>query len=277
MDFKKFWKESLGGFILKHLLLAAGMLLVLSWGILYLIDIYTQHGKTEHVPDLRGMYVEEAQLMLSNHSLYTEIIDSVYVKDKKLGTIIEQIPAANSNVKRNRPVYIIVNSRQLRRVPLPEVNDVSYRQADAMLRAIGIHVSNVVYTPSEYKDLVIDVTYGGQSIAPGYRIPEGSYVSLVVGSGTPGEDILVPLLKSLALEDARQQVLTDSMVIGAIDYDVPPRGNEASYFVYRQRPAAGKMVPAGTRIDIWLTRDKAMLEKTFEEDKKDSQTDEQFF
>lgn len=277
MDFKKFWAESLGGFILKRILLATVILVALSWITLFLVDIYTQHGETEKVPDLRGMYMEEAEIMLKNHSLYAQIIDSVYVKDKKLGTIIEQIPAANSNVKRDRPVYLIINSRQVHRTPLPEINDISYRQADAMLRAIGINVSNVEYTPSEYKDLVIDVKYGGRSISAGYRIPEGSYVTLVVGSGLGGEDILVPSLKGTTIEDARQQAIAASMVIGAIDFDIAPHGNEDAYIIYRQRPAAGKLVPAGTRIDVWLSKDKTMLDKTFEEDETSGEGEEEFF
>ncbi|MBP6611476.1 MAG: hypothetical protein KA206_10365 [Paludibacter sp.] len=68
MDFKKFWSESLGGFILKRILLATAILVALSWITLYLVDIYTQHGHTETVPDLKGMYMEEAELMLKNHS-----------------------------------------------------------------------------------------------------------------------------------------------------------------------------------------------------------------
>jgi beta-lactam-binding protein with PASTA domain len=134
----------------------------------------------------------------------------------------------------------------------------------------------VEYTPSEYKDLVIDVKYGGRSISPGYRIPEGSYVTLVVGSGLGGEDILVPVLKGTSLEDAKQLAIEATVVIGAIDFDIAPRGNEDAYIVYRQRPAAGKLVPAGTRIDIWLSKDKEMLNKTFEEDETGKE-EEEFF
>lgn len=276
MDFKKFWSESLGGFILKRILLATVILVTISWITLYLTDIYTQHGQTEKVPDLSGMYMEEVEIMLKNHNLFAEIIDSVYVRNKKLGTVIQQTPAAGSNIKSNRPVYIIINSRQVRQTPLPEINDISYRQADAMLRSIGINVSNVEYTPSEYKDLVIDIKYGGRSISPGYRIPEGSYVTLVVGNGLGSEDILVPTLKGKSLEAAKQLALESTVVIGAIDFDIVPHGNENDYIIYRQKPAADKLVPAGTRIDIWLSKDKEMLNQTFEEDEENKE-EEEFF
>ncbi len=277
MDFKKFWKESFGGFVLKRILLAIIIFVALVWLTLIGVDFYTHHGESEIVPDLRGLYVEEADLLLTNHGLYPQVIDSVFVKDKKLGTIIEQIPAVNSTIKRNRPIYLIINSRQVRKVPMPDVNDVSYRQADAMLKAIGLSVSSVEYSPSEYKDLVIAVKYRGQNIPAGTRVPEGSSLVLVVGSGLGGESSLVPTLKGLALEEAREEALAGSMVIGAIDYDVEPNENENEYIIYRQRPAAGRSVPAGTRIDVWLSKDKSMLNKTFEDEEEQVETDEEFF
>lgn len=277
MDFKKFWKESIGGFVLKRILLAIIIFVALVWLTLIGVDFYTHHGESEIVPDLRGLYVEEADLLLTNHGLYPQVIDSVFVRDKKLGTIIEQIPPVNSTVKRNRPIYLIINSRQVRKVPMPDVNDVSYRQADAMLKAIGLSVSSVEYSPSEYKDLVIAVKYRGQNIPAGARVPEGSSLVLVVGSGLGGESSLVPNLKGLALEEAREEALADSMVIGAIDYDVEPNENENEYIIYRQRPAAGRSVPAGTRIDVWLSKDKSMLNKTFEDEEEQVEPDEEFF
>lgn len=277
MDFKKFWSESLGGFILKRILLATAILVALSWITLYLVDIYTQHGHTETVPDLKGMYMEEAELMLKNHSLYAQVIDSVYVRNKKPGTIIDQSPAPNEQIKSNRPVYIVINSRQMRKTALPEIYDISYRQADAMLKSQGINVDNVQYTPSEYKDLVIDVKYEGRSITAGYRIPEGSYVTLVVGSGEAAQDTIVPSLKGMGIEEARTQAIEATMILGSMDFDIAPRGRESEYIIYRQRPAAGQTLPAGTRIDIWLSKDKSMLNKVFEEDKKENDTEEDFF
>ena len=278
MDLKDFWKNSLGGFILKRLLLAIVIFVALAWVTIALIDVYTHHGESETVPDLRGLYVEEADLLLNNHGLYSVVIDSVFVRDKKLGTIIEQIPAYNSTVKRNRPIYLIINSRQVRQIPVPDVNDVSFRQADAMLKSIGLNVSSVEYSPSEYKDLVIAIKYRGRNISSGMRVPEGSSLVLVVGSGLGGEELPVPGIKGMSLEAGTEEALNGSMVIGAVEYDVEPSGNEDKYVIYRQRPAEGKSVPAGTRIDVWLSKDKSMLNKVFEEDEAvDKQENEEFF
>lgn len=276
MDFKKFWKETFGGFVLKNVLIAISIFVVLFWISLIAVDFYTHHGESEVIPDLRGSYVEEAEVMLAKHGLYPQVIDSVYIRGKKLGTIIEQIPPANSTVKRNRPIYLIINSSQVRHVPLPDVSDVSYRQADAMLKSIGLNVASVEYAPSEYKDLVSDVKYRGRSILPGPRVPEGSSLVLVVGSGL-GEGSVVPAIKGLGLEEASTEVTTAMFIIGAVNYDVPPSGNETDYVIYRQRPAAGSLLPAGSRIDIYLSKDKSRMNEIFEEDVKSDETEEQFF
>jgi len=279
MDIKKFWKETIGGFILKNLLLAIGIVVALSWGVLIGIDYYTHHGESETIPDLRGLNVEEAEVLLSKKGLYTQIIDSVYVRGKKLGTIIDQIPAPNSNVKSNRPIYLVINSRKVRQVTLPEINDVSFRQADAMLKSVGLSYSSVEYAPSEYKDLVIDVKFHGRSVVPGTRVPEGSSVVLVVGNGLGASDSVmsVPSIKGLKLEEARQRIQSASFVMGAVEFDVPTSGDEDKYVIYRQRPAAGSSLPVGTRIDVYLSKDRSRTNETFEEDKKKEDTDEQFF
>jgi beta-lactam-binding protein with PASTA domain len=277
MDIKKFWKETFGGFILKNVLIAIGIVVVLAWIALISVDFYTHHGESVVIPDLRGSYVDDAEVLLAKNGLYPQVIDSVYVRGKKLGCIIDQIPPANSSVKRNRPVYLIINSRKVRQVTIPEINDVSYRQADAMLQSIGLSVSNVEYSPSEYKDLVSDVKYHGRSVLPGTRIPEGSSVVLVVGNGLGNTQVTVPALKSLNLDDARQEVISASLTVGAVLYDVPTSGDEADYIIYRQRPEAGKSIPSGSRIDIYLSKDKSRVNEVFKEEKKQDETDEQFF
>lgn len=277
MDIKKFWKETFGGFVLKNVLISIAIIVALTWIALIAMDFYTHHGDYEVVPDLRGSYVEEAEIILAKQGLFVQIIDSVYVRNKKLGTIIDQIPAPNSNVKNNRAIYLIINSRQVRQVTLPDVSDVSYRQADAMLQSIGLVIGSVEYSPSDYKDLVLEVKYRGRIVLAGSRIPEGSTVVLVVGNGLGAAQAVVPVLKGLAMEQANEAITAAQLNIGAVEYDVPPTGNEADYIIYRQRPSAGSSISAGATIDIYLTKDKARVNEVFEEDTKPAEKEEVFF
>src|SRR5665647_3519447 len=218
MDIKRFWKETFAGFVLKNVLIAISIVVALTWIALICMDYYTHHGDYQVVPDLRGSYVEEAEQILAKQGLFVKVIDSVYVRNKKLGTIIDQIPAPNSNVKNNRAIYLIINSRQVRQVTLPDVSDVSYRQADAMLQSIGLVIGSVEYAPSDYKDLVMKVKYNDRSILAGTRIPEGSSVVLVVGNGLGAAASVVPAIKGLGMEDATAGILSAQLVVGAVEY-----------------------------------------------------------
>lgn len=265
MNFKTFWNESFAGFILRRIILAFLIVVVLSWITLLIIDQYTHLGESIPVPDLRGMYEEEAAGILSSQDLYVQVIDSVYNKNKPLGTIIDQIPAAGSPVKKNRSIFLILNKRQSKTVPMPEVNDISFRQADALLRSLGLRVAHVQYRPSEFRDLVIDVSYNGRHIEPGTRLPEGAALVLVVGSGVGDADSSVPFLLGTTLSGARNDALASSYIIGAVNYDEPPVNNESDYRVYRQVPAPGENQAEGTRINLWLTKDKYLIEHALQQ------------
>jgi beta-lactam-binding protein with PASTA domain len=277
MDVKRFLKSSNIAFMLKNLLIAGVIFLLLAWLVLYFTDKYTNHGEFEVVPELKGLSVEEAAVILSEKGLYPQIIDSVYMRDKELGSIVEQVPNPAATIKRKRPVYLIINSRELRKIPIPDVYDVSYRQAEAMLKAVGLDVGNVEYIPSEYKNLVTDIKYRDKSIHPGTRLPEGEKIVLVVGRGLGEQAVDVPSLRGLNLESARIEILRANMAMGAINYDIPPTGNESEYIIYRQRPAVGNTAQLGSRVDIWLSTDISLLEKEFIDEERIRENDEEFF
>lgn len=258
MGIRSFWKESTLAFIFRRFLWAIIVVILITVFVLYSLNKYTKHGEAVIVPDLKGLYVEEAEKLLAKYDLHVEVIDSVYEKDKPLATILEQVPSSKSVVKKNRAIFIIVNKRQVKKVPLPEINDLSYRQALALLNSLGLNVSNVVYQPSEYKDLVIDVMIDSTSISPGTKLSDGTYVTLVVGSGLGSENSEIPSLYGMGVEEGRQLAVSSSFVIGARNTD-EVKYNNKKLSIYKQKPEAGEMLPTGTRIDIWLTDDEEIL------------------
>ena len=272
------WKKSFIVYIAKHIIAAIVILLIVGGIVLWWINGYTQHGKTEVLPDLRGLYVEEAEAILKKVELYPNVVDSMYVSGKPLGTILEQTPPSGSTVKRNRPVYLIINSCEVRQVPLPNVNDVSFRQADAMIKSVGLKVGSVQYVPSEYKNLVLSVNINGKPVEAGIRLPEGTAVTLVVGYGlAEGVNSTVPSLKGLTLEAARQVIAFSAFIVGAIEYDNASSGSVTDYFIYDQHPQKGTSLPQGSRVDIWLSKDSATLHENYQNPNRSKQTDDEEF
>ena len=256
-------------FALKNIVLAIIILFALGWLTLLLVDVYTRHNDTVIVPNVQGMYVEEAQSAMSKYKLGIQIVDSVYISGRALGSVVEQTPPAGSTVKPYRDIYLVINAKQVRQIPLPDIIEGSFRQADATLKSVGLSVGNVERQPSEYKDLVLAVKYKGVAINAGQRIPLGEAVTLVVGEGLGSADVAIPAIKGLPLDSARDVLLDAGFVIGSVNYDKPPEGNDAEYVIYRQKPIAGSTAEQGSRIDVWLSTDKSLLNKVFNEDENE--------
>ncbi len=250
IDWKKLLKSNTA-FVILNLLIAllVGLLLV---GCIFLwLNRHTHHGQEVEVPGICGMYLEEARMNLHTLGIDAEVIDSTYSRKVPLGTIVEQNPPAGAHVKKGRDIYVIINAKVQRSVPLPELRDISYRQAEATLKAIGINVTDIRYEPSEYRDLVLDVRQGGASLEAGTRLEEGSNVELVVGKGKGTQQTYVPDLKGKTLSQARRILLGSRLIVGAVNYD-EPSSTDSSY-IYMQTPRGGQWVLEGSHINLSLS------------------------
>lgn len=256
MDFKTFWRSSKAGFIVKNILIAIAVGIVALICLLSWLKRYTQHGIEVEVPEITGLYIEEARQQILSAGLQMDIIDSTYSNKVPLGTIVEQNPPAGSHSKPGRTIYVISNAKSVRQIPMPDLHDISYRQAEATLQSMNIHVKDRIYEPSEYKDLILDIRQNGQSLEAGQRIDEGSEVVLVIGRGKGTEKIAVPNLCGKSLQEARSLLLARYLTLGIYEFDVPPtEETESLYVVYKQEPTAGTIILEGSRVDLYLSTD----------------------
>lgn len=237
---------------------------------------YTQHGVEVTVPNVTGMQHVEAERCLADSSLQLVIIDSTFSNTVPLGTIVEQNPSEGSHAKKGRAVYAIINSSYLRQVEIPNLQDISYRQAQATLVAMGIKVGKIVYEPSEYRDIVLDLRYKGKSLVPGEKLSEGTAITMVVGRGKGTEKVKVPSLQGKHLAEARSQLVSVSrLTVGFVRYDETPDAENINNFViYQQSPTPGTMVREGTGVDVSLTLD---IEKAITTNISEDKEDDDFF
>ena len=138
-----------------NLLLAIVVTGVLVVGTLKWLDVYTRHNEAVVVPDVKGMTITESAEFFKNNQLRYNVIDSVYSKDVKPGAIVDLKPKAGSKVKEGRIVFVTVNAETSQMATIPEVEDLSFRQAYAILRARGFEQIEIEYVPGEYKDLAL--------------------------------------------------------------------------------------------------------------------------
>ena len=170
-------------------LLIALVLIASVFGFTYRwLDKYTKHGETISVPDLRGLSPEKVKDFLKDKHLRYEIVDSIYELKKRKGTVIEQDPLTDSKVKENRTIYLTVNAKMPPQVKMPNLMDVSYRQAEAILQTYGLKVGEVIYKPDLAKNAVLAQQYRGKEIKPETMIPKGAVIDLVLGDGLANDE-----------------------------------------------------------------------------------------
>lgn len=191
MGQKQSKKSIFGNSIIKNLLLIGLVSVVLLILTLLLLNVYTRHGQNVVVPKLEGLQIEEANIILKSKGLHAEIVDSIYQRDAVPGSIIDQTPKPNNKVKEGRAIYITIYSKDPQQVAIPGLVDYSTRQATALLNSLGFTELAIEEVPSEYVGLVMAVEYRGRVLMPEEKIPAGSPLKLVVGSGTPVDSLRV--------------------------------------------------------------------------------------
>ena len=131
MKKQNFLSRFLANVYVKNLLLMAGVALALIIVVLTALRFYTKHNESITVPAVKGLQAEEAMNILRSSGLGYEISDSVYQAEGVPGSVIEQVPVGKSNVKKGRTVFLIVKARGVQMIAIPELKDVSRRQAEA--------------------------------------------------------------------------------------------------------------------------------------------------
>jgi Uncharacterized protein conserved in bacteria len=168
-----------------HLLLITIVACISVYIVLKSIDTYTNHNQAVHVPDVRGLQIEDAVPFFEKNLLSYKIIDSVFSKIDPPGAIIELLPEANSKVKKRRTIYITVNAKTEETAVIPDIEDMSlsFRQAYAILKARGFLDVDYKYVTGEFLDLALGVEYGGQMVKKGARVPLSAKLFLIISDG----------------------------------------------------------------------------------------------
>ena len=183
MTIKEFFSFKTNKYFWLNLIAMMAVVILLLFGVLKWLDVYTRHGEAVVVPDVKGMTVGEAEMLLRNHGLVCVVSDSNYVKNKHAGSILELNPSAGQKVKEGRTIYLTINTLD---VPLRLVPDVadnsSVRQAQAKILAAGFKLSENELISGE-KDWVYGVKYKGRQLNMGDKVPVGATLTLLVGDG----------------------------------------------------------------------------------------------
>lgn len=236
--------------IIAALLTVVGLLLVAFFSLRY----YTKHGQGLNVPLVKGLSFEQAVRKLEDAGLKYEV-DSVFIMDQPAGIVIDQDPDPNTFVKDNRTIYLTINAGKIPNTKFPDIAFKTLREAQAVIESSRLKLGDTTYKPDVSRDVVLEATFGGQPIQPGDIIPVGSRINLVLGDGRGNEDVDIPQLTGLTVDEAKFSLKGSNLSLGNIFYE----GNitdSANAVIIKQDPMpvdSLTKVAIGTKINITLS------------------------
>lgn len=242
------WTNVLAGIVLLFLIIFL---------MLQLLGAITKHGQYLTVPSVIGKKTTDAVALLESKG-FEVIYDSVYTDTAQKGIVLKQIPDPNSTVKVNRTVKLTVNRITLPLVDMPSLQGKTLNFALEILKRSHLTLGDTIFKPDFMMGSVLEQNFKGTLIAPGDKLPWGSKIDLVVGSGLTEDKMIVPDLLGLTFDSAKLILDQSGIQLGALVPDPgitdtmrsfiwkqsPPRFNELNEPVYIQ---------PGQIMDIWIS------------------------
>jgi len=213
-----------------------------------LMPFYVQKGKTTKVPHVIGLPLEEAKQRIKEAGL--EPKEAEYKNDKryKIGTVTLQNPIAESEVKRDRGIYLTISGGE-ELVDVPNLKGKSVREAVFNLEKCNLKLGSISYEPSEE---IFANTIIRQEILPGVKIRSGNIINVTVSQGRSTDTHSIPDVVLMTLNEA-EKILTDNgFRIGKMTYQM--NSDVLPNTILEQYPRAGKLLQFGQSIDLVIAQ-----------------------
>jgi RHS repeat-associated protein len=203
------------------------------------------------VPDVSNQQRESAITTIQALGLRSGIITTEYSSSIPQGRVIDQFPAAGTEVFDSSAVDLIVSSGQL--TPVPDVAGLTRTAAETTIENAGLFVGSGFRSATSSSTTVEADHIISQYPAAGVLVRDGSVVDLVVSLGpgpVPGT-VTVPDLRGIGssgIEDFKLRPLGLSLGTMTRQSSAIRPGH-----IIGQFPLPGSSVPAGTAINITVS------------------------
>lgn len=240
-----------------HLALIVLATFFVLWIVLSSLKLYTFHNEAIIVPDYSGIYIDTIDSISNDHHFRFIVADSIYNSDGIPGSIVLQNPLAGSKVKRHRKIYLTIIAKMPEMTHMPNLIDLSLRQAVATLKSRGLKVNTLQYVPDFAENAVLEQLFKGNNILPDSLIQKGSKIDLILGKGYEVPKVKIPFLIGMNQEDACNILHLSALNVGVQTFlDSIKNG---SYKVYHQEPNWDStiLLNYGDFINLWYRSDSA--------------------
>lgn len=246
-------------FLLRNILLAICLVIIATYIIGLLLNLFTRHGQKHMVPSFIGMTIDEAVSAAKSGDLELFVVDSLYIPKGKPGSVIDQSPKADMGVKSGRKVFLTINSFRPKMEVIPYVAGFSLRQAKNRLESKGFEIGQLIYQSDMATNNVLKQSFEGKSIHKGDQVKAelGSAITLTVGRDSVSSMPMVPKLIGLTLREAKSRLWEIGFNVGEQRYEqnIKPDDYDVAV-IYKQSPSQEARNDYGSKVSLWLTSDK---------------------
>lgn len=180
MNFLKFLKSK--PFIIS-LFVAIILVVLLIWGTIKYLHVFTNQDQKIEVPNLVGLTVDEVKIVLDDRMLDYELLETgSYNPDIPKEAVLEQLPEAGQIVKEKRKIYITINPDGYASAPIPPF----YGRTKKEIQQLIINSGFLVGEYEEIEDIgtvVRGLKFKGQELKSGDKLPKMSVIDVVIGDG----------------------------------------------------------------------------------------------
>lgn len=247
------------GFLLKknfyiHLGISVILTVILFLIVIASLRAYTRHGEAYTVPELVGLTLNQLHENEVTRVFHFVVTDSVFDNSLLPGSVIKQNPSAGSKAKEGRTIYLTTVSYIPKMSIMPELKDLTVRQAVTTLRTSGLKIRRIIFTPYFAGNSVLGQYFNGDTLLAGTEILEGSEIDLLAGV-SENQRSRVPFVLGLTLEEASTSLHLASFNTGMKHYLDEPDPIHSK--VYRQFPVWDTEMSPGDSITLYFKSDLA--------------------
>lgn len=209
----------------------------------YIMPSYTRYNQGLTVPDVTKLPFTEARELLNRDGLRDSVIDRRYTASYPPDYVIDQSPSPSLIVKPGRFIYLTVNASNAPKVEVPNVVNMSLRNAQLQLKNYGLEFGGATYVSSPFKNTVLR-----QSVQAGISVEKGTIVSLTVSDGLGVNKVPVPKLTGLRMYEAQSKIRNAGLRTGEIIYK--PDAKLDPYIVISYSPSDKDSLLEGSLVNL---------------------------
>ena len=133
---------------------------------------------------MKGIPLINLSQITEDKNLRFEIIDSSkFNPNLPPLSVIEHTPGPGNLVKKNRRIYVTLNPSGYRRISVPDVVQITRRNAEVTLMSVGFSIGEIIYKNNIGKDMVLEMRYKGEPLEAGTLLQKTAAIDLVLGNG----------------------------------------------------------------------------------------------